>query len=277
MLLEREFNPSLVCIKYLLVIFNLLFVITGICMILVAWAINSIYFEYSHFLDNSYFSPVTLLFTTGVIVFLVAFFGCYGAYKESTCMIMVFSLCLAIVFVLEITVAVAGYIMQGQVREVLSYAINTTMNDYPYNNASARTIDMLQEELHCCGVKSSEDWRGILPLTDNGTHIQLPESCCALFDKNKTCLHVTDRGCLPQLEFLIRESSILISGTAIAIAALQLIGVMFACSLGRMLRFQKTERERQRWEMREQLISNYTQGEKGPVMYMTVTDVKPKK
>lgn len=52
---------------------------------------------------------------------------------------------------------------------------------------------------------------------------------------------------------------------------------MFACTLGRMLRYQKTERERQRWEMREQLISNYTQGEKGPVMYMTITDVKPKK
>lgn len=51
---------------------------------------------------------------------------------------------------------------------------------------------------------------------------------------------------------------------------------MFACSLGKMIRFQKTERERQRWEMREQLISNYTQGEKGekgPVMYLTITDM----
>lgn len=275
MLLDKEFNPSLVCIKYLLVVFNLLFVITGICMILVAWAINSIYFEYSHFLDDSYFSPVMLLFVVGIIVFLVAFLGCYGAYRESTCLIMVFSLCLAFVFILEVTVAVAGYVMQRQVKDVLSYAIKTTMDDYPHNNASAQTIDMLQEELHCCGVKSSEDWQGILP--HNGSHIELPESCCRVFDKNGTCLYVNDRGCLPQLEFLIRESSLLIAGTAIAIAALQLFGVMFACSLGRMIRYQKTERERQRWEMREQLISNYTQGEKGPVMYMTLTDVKPKK
>lgn len=58
-----------------------------------------------------------------------------------------FSLCLALVFVLEITVAVAGYLMQSQVKDVISYSIKTTMNDYPYNNASARTIDMLQQEV----------------------------------------------------------------------------------------------------------------------------------
>lgn len=59
---------------------------------------------------------------------------------------------------------------------------------------------------------------------------------------------------------------------------LQLVGVMFAFSLGRMIRIQKTERERQRWEMRERLLNNYSsfkgnnKGEIGPVVYMTISE-----
>lgn len=45
-----------------------------------------------------------------------------------------------------------------------------------------------------------------------------------------------------------------------------------------MIRIQKTERDRQKWELREQLINSYTQGkdERGPVLYMTITDLRPK-
>uniref|UniRef100_A0A1B6E2I7 Tetraspanin n=1 Tax=Clastoptera arizonana TaxID=38151 RepID=A0A1B6E2I7_9HEMI len=274
-MIEPELNTKMLCIKYLLVSFNLVFVITGICMILVGWAVDSIYFEYSHFLEMHFFTPPILLIVIGCIVFIVAFFGCCGAYKESTCMIMVFSMFLLFIFFLEIGAAVTGLVVQSKVKNIISYTINETMYEYPTNNASALTMDMLQYELHCCGLESSSDWENVLTQYSN-TSITIPPSCCSLYNADKECINAYSNGCLPQLEFVVRESAFLIAGTATAIAILQLAGVIFACSLGKMIRFQKTERERQRWEMREQLISNYTQGdkgEKGPVLYMTITDM----
>uniref|UniRef100_A0A1B6KDN1 Tetraspanin n=1 Tax=Graphocephala atropunctata TaxID=36148 RepID=A0A1B6KDN1_9HEMI len=277
MLLDNEPNPSMLCIKYILVIFNFLFVVTGICLILVGWSINYIYFEYSEFLEAHFFSPGVLMIIIGILVFLVASFGCWGAFRESTCMIMMFSVMLAMIFVLELAAGVSAYVLQADIHQLLQRTITETLQDSPTQNSSARMMDVLQSELQCCGVNSYKDWYGVYPETDG--NITLPESCCVEYGNSDTnCTQVYTNGCLPELETFIRESIVLLAGTASTIALIQLIGVSFSCSLAKMIRMQKTERDRQRWEMREQLINSYTQGkgEKGPVVYMTITDIKPK-
>lgn len=53
---------------------------------------------------------------------------------------------------------------------------------------------------------------------------------------------------------------------------------MFACMLGRSIRRQKTERERRRWEVRENLVNGYKQVGKTdptstfPVVYLQSPD-----
>uniref|UniRef100_A0A1B6GIS6 Tetraspanin n=1 Tax=Cuerna arida TaxID=1464854 RepID=A0A1B6GIS6_9HEMI len=261
MLLDKELNTGMLCIKYILVFFNFLFVVTGICLILVGWSINYIYFEYSEFLDAHFFSPGVLMIIIGILVFLVASFGCWGAYRESTCMITIFSVMLAVIFVLELSAGVSAYVLQEDIPQLLERTITEALNESASQNSSARMMDVLQSELHCCGVHSYKDWEGIYPQTNNS--ITLPPSCCdpRYNSSDSTCGKVYSEGCLPQLEIFIRESIILLAGTASTIALIQLIGVSFSCSLAKMIRMQKTERDRQRWEMREQLINSYTQGE----------------
>lgn len=263
------------CIKYLLILFNLMFMITGLCIVIVGTSINEFYADYAHFLEDRFFSPSTWLVSLGMIIFFIAFLGCFGALRESTCLVTVFTIILGLIFCIEFFVGVSGYIMQKKLAGMLVHSLNETMHDYTTDNHAKITIDRLQSELECCGIIRPADWEGILAPVQMES-FQVPESCCERFLSDNRCIATYNRGCLPKLHFLIGESTLLLVATAISIAFMQLVGVMFAYSLGRMIRFQKSERERRRWEMRERLINTYTnngmKGDIGPVLYMTVSE-----
>lgn len=44
--------------------------------------------EFSHFMEGRILAPPIVLIVAGIIVFAVAFLGCYGAMKESYYMLM---------------------------------------------------------------------------------------------------------------------------------------------------------------------------------------------
>lgn len=263
-------------------------------MISLAWFLTTYplrYYDtqttYEHFFDTRFFSVVNMLYIIGIIMSAIAFLGCVGAYKESICTLMLFSLCLVTVFVLEVTFVTAGYIMREQVKEGLSNAMNTLLHDYGQNPASRRTINRIQETLGCCGVNSCEDWQGHVPeynpfvsrgmpypefylvgghscginLANDSLIVQLPESCCEEIKAFtwETCQRISKRGCIHQLKFLIQRYFILIAGLAAGIAALQLTGIVFACLLAKALYVQRIKLEIQHSELKEKLISNNSQ------------------
>jgi len=257
-----DLNAGMRCIKYLLFSFSLLFVISGIIIIGLGTTIHAIYTHFDSFLEDRFFSPAYLLIAIGCIVFVVAFFGCCGAARESTCMIMIFAVLLAIVFVLELSAGLAGYVLKDGLKEYLVSRVNTSMQYYSSDPEIARTIDFMQEKLHCCGLEDYRDWDGKL---ENGTErtttvlinevitapelITVPDSCCL-----EECASIYANGCINRLEFVVGQSAITFASATVFIALLQMLGVMFACSLGKSIRHQKTERERRQWELRERLL-----------------------
>ncbi|KAG8041268.1 hypothetical protein G9C98_002256 [Cotesia typhae] len=87
-----------------------------------------------------------------------------------------------------------------------------------------------------------------------------PESCFSwiLSIQNSRFNSVLyEDGCIQRLSMIINQSAISLGTGAFAIVLIQFTGVMFACTLGRAIRRQKTERERRRWELREKLINGY--------------------
>ena len=47
--------------------------------------------EYYDFFGKDYLGPGILIIVVGVLIFLIAFFGCCGAYKENYCLTMTVS------------------------------------------------------------------------------------------------------------------------------------------------------------------------------------------
>lgn len=62
--------------------------VSGAVILAIGAVIYVVYGHYSNFVYDSFQSAPLVLIIVGVIIFLVAFFGCCGACKENHCMII---------------------------------------------------------------------------------------------------------------------------------------------------------------------------------------------
>ncbi|KAK0174718.1 hypothetical protein PV327_010455 [Microctonus hyperodae] len=277
-------DVGLRCIKYLLCAVNSLFVLTGVMIISVGTTIYAVYEDFKHFLDPSYFSPATILIVVGGLVFVIAFFGCCGALKESTCMVLVFAVSLSIVLILEIAAAITAYALQDSIKGLLAKQINASMHQYSSSLEVANAVDFMQYRLQCCGSYGASDWNEIKMISPSG--LPHPDSCCAwtqfIGDGRIECGRY-EEGCMSRMSMIVHQSAISLATGAIAIALIQFTGILFACTLGRAIRRQKTERERRRWELRESLVRGYQPLGKNdpfatfPIVYMQSDAPEPVK
>lgn len=225
------------CIKYLLFIFNLLFVITGIIILSVGATIHGVYGGYSEFLDNGYLSTSAFLVAIGMIIFIISFFGCCGAVKENFCMIITFTTLLIMVFIFELSAGISGYVLRDRVSEMLENNLNKTLQLYGNNTEDTRTFDILQNTFECCGVVSYEDWYTKF----NISHV--PVSCCGQVYgavNNMTCttdmeeFHKTP--CVDAFGQYIKDHAVTLGGVGIGLAFVQLIGIIFSCNLSKQIK-----------------------------------------
>ncbi|KAG5315864.1 CD63 protein, partial [Acromyrmex insinuator] len=215
-------SGGMACVKYLLFLFNLIFAITGIVFISVGGVILVVYSGYSNFVDSWFFAAPLLMIVVGVIVFLVSFFGCCGAVKENHCMIITFSVLLLLIFALELGAGITGYMMRGEVANMLENRLNDTLRQYELNPDIRRSWDIMQHDLQCCGMNNPADW----------PHIEIPtQSRCDL-----NSIHVYSEGCMMKLQSAIENNAMILGGVGIGVALIQLIGVVFACCLARSIR-----------------------------------------
>ncbi|XP_068630034.1 CD63 antigen-like [Battus philenor] len=227
------------CVKYLLFCFNLLFAITGLIMLIVGVWVQASSHPYIDLTDeNFYTSAPIVLIIVGIIVFIVAFFGCCGAVKENHCMIVTFSVFLLIIFIAELAVGIAGYVKHQDLQTSIVRHLNETIKDYPTDKDVKSTFDILQTDLKCCGIYGPEDWKN--------NSIPIPDTCCAGQEiKNGSAAACTPDspsfhkvGCLQKLVPFFNDMALLLGGVGLGIALVQLLGVIFACCLARSIRSQ---------------------------------------
>uniref|UniRef100_A0A674NK73 Tetraspanin n=1 Tax=Takifugu rubripes TaxID=31033 RepID=A0A674NK73_TAKRU len=163
--------------------------------------------------------PIVII-GVGVVIFFIAFFGCCGAWKENYCMITTFAILLALVIIVEIAAAIAGYVFRNKVRSAF------------HQDDFRKTVDKMQEDLKCCGMNSSSDWR---TFADDGNSV--PDSCCITVAKGCGKNKMSDpSGCHDVIVDLLKSNIQWVIVAALVIAFLQLMGLVFACLLMRGIR-----------------------------------------
>jgi len=228
---------SSVCIKYLLFIFNLLFVVTGVIILSVGVSIKAYYNNYELFLDDKYFSTPNLLIAIGAIIFIIAFFGCCGAVKENYCLTITFSTLLILIFVLEFAAGISGYVLRNQTGEYLTKELNDSLYKYNTNTTDAITVlwDSIQLDFKCCGVHHYEDWIPVIhaiPMSCCGPqHGQVGSSTC-----NETTPSIYKQGCVVGFGKYIEENAVSIGSVGLGLAFVQLLGIIFSCHLSRQIK-----------------------------------------
>jgi len=233
-------------IKYLIFAFNFIFLLSGVAIITVGALIDSDYTEYATFIPPSLSSAPIILIVVGCIIFVIAFFGCCGAMKESYCLTITFSLLLGLVFILEIAAGVTAFVSQDSFQDELYSSMNQTLNQVKSDpqdyQSTLKSWTSMQSNLKCCGVDSYTDWR-ISFLTYDTAGL---EGCaCTITTGNpNNCVNVSipisgtnmyrpyfADGCYTTISNFINDNLIIVGGVGIGLAFIQIMGVICACCL----------------------------------------------
>ncbi|KAJ8935172.1 hypothetical protein NQ318_000833, partial [Aromia moschata] len=118
--------------------------ISGIGLIVAGSIVLSDVGEYGHFMESKILAPPVVLIVAGVIVFLVASLGCYGAIRESYFMLMAFALCLLIIFIIEFAVGITAATYKNEFRSTLKDAMRNSLKSYEISKSDKIAWDNVQ-------------------------------------------------------------------------------------------------------------------------------------
>lgn len=237
-------DKSWTLLSYLIFGFNIIFFLFGLGLIIAGAVVQTKFKDYFDFLGGEFNGAAILLIIVGVIIFVVAFFGCCGAWKRSYCMLMIFSILLIVIFVLEIAGGIAAYVARNQVEQVIVTKMNEGMINYSDSEGVRKTWNHLQTELQCCGVTNYTDWQSVNVTTTGDVRIPRPTSCCNVpvvaDNTNSTCVNnlntINQDGCLPKFEEWVKGNILTVGGVGIAFGVLQIIGIILACCLTKQVK-----------------------------------------
>jgi len=210
------------CIKCLLFIFNLTFFLAGLGLIIAGSLALTALDQYFVFLGGSLPGFTEFILVVGAVIFIIAFFGCCGAFKENYCMILTFSLLMVIVFIMEIGGAIGAYVARDDISGLITAGMEDTMDLYEQDGQQAITSAWIkmQSRLECCGTYSPMDW-------NSTTYGEIPPSCYA---DDGTAY---SDGCLETLAAWAMSNLAAIGGALIGLVVIQMLGICISCSLAK--------------------------------------------
>lgn len=223
-------------IKYLLIIFNFIFLLAGLALIIVGSVAAAKLSPYSNVAGVHFNGVGIFIIVIGIVIFLISLFGCLGAYKENYCLLITFVILMIVSLLALIAAIITAFVMKNQVKSKIEEGLNSTIPNYIKDDAVTKLWDEFQLDVHCCGSNSSSDWRFNVELFKNHS---VPDSCCMIRPIQKGCGNnklatgdgIYTNGCVDQFSDPIFKNVVAVGGAAAAIAILQFVGIIFACCL----------------------------------------------
>ncbi|EDW08614.1 23 kDa integral membrane protein [Drosophila mojavensis] len=173
-------------IKYSLFLFNALWAILGILVIVfgcLGWGA----------MPQQYAIGIIVL---GGIILLISMFGCFGAIRESSRMLWTYVSLLLVLLVL------IGVFIFFNTRDVFKkYAIKTVEDHWQQELTRPGSMDLIQKTYSCCGRYGAADY---IPIGRRNNTV--PSSCCK-FNNCLNPLNVYPDGCLAKVELAFADEA----------------------------------------------------------------------
>ncbi|XP_020508867.2 tetraspanin-33 isoform X1 [Labrus bergylta] len=236
-------------VKYLLFLFNFIFWIIALVMISIG--------VYARMMKHAEAAlaclsvdPAMMLLVIGVLMFFLTFCGCVGSLRENICLLQTFCICLTVIFLLQLTAGILGFIFSDKARDRVTEIINKAIVHYRDDIDLQNLIDFGQKEFDCCGAVTYTDWSKNMYFnckTDNPSRerCSVPFSCCIL-SKDKLVIntmcgmgvqdleyvqagdHIHTNGCIDKLVDWIHSNLFILGGVALGLAIPQLVGILLS-------------------------------------------------
>ncbi|NWW64025.1 TSN1 protein, partial [Ifrita kowaldi] len=163
-----------------------------------------------------------LLIVIGAILLVIGFLGCYGAQKESKCLLMMFFSVVLIIFIAEVAAAVVALVFTGLAETLLTGLVTPLLKEkYGVNDTFTHIWNATMTEVHCCGLNNYTDFNNSYFYETHGSY---PRQC---FGVSPPLAHPHLRGCLLQGCFKqileeIKTNAGVAGGVAAGIGALEI-------------------------------------------------------
>ncbi|NXY56066.1 TSN1 protein, partial [Callaeas wilsoni] len=119
-----------------------------------------------------------LLIVIGAILLVIGFLGCYGAQKESKCLLMMFFSVLLIIFIAEVAAAVVALVFTGLAETLLTGLVTPLLKEkYGKDDAFTHIWNVTMTEVDCCGLNNYTDFNNSYFYDTHGSY---PRQCCAM-------------------------------------------------------------------------------------------------
>jgi len=237
--------------KLVLFIMNFIVFAIGTAVIVVASLVLAHSSNFSTFLHGGAVTVPVILLCCGVFVMLLGFFGCFGALRQSPCLLNTYAIIVLVLVMAQIGVGIYAGVKSVSIKDTVSDGMIQIFDKYGGGDDElTKAIDASQHSLKCCGVFGYSDWY-------NGTisHTKLPYGedvsvgCCKDLHKEPDCAQgingiaekfVTDKiytdGCFKKYDDLVEGKSLWLIIGAVVLALVQLGCVFIACGLARTRR-----------------------------------------
>ncbi|XP_015255652.1 PREDICTED: tetraspanin-2-like [Cyprinodon variegatus] len=190
------------CVKYLLFGFNFIFWLSGLLVLTVGlWLrFDAAKFPLGDGAPETFLIAVYILLGAGGLMIVVGFFGCFGAVRESQCLLASFFACLLIIFGAVITAGVFGFVNKDKIAEDVHRFYSDSIDST--NPNITLIVDIYEKALNCCASTVIEP-----------------------------CDERTVMDCGAAIEIFFEEKLHIIGFVGIGIAGIMVIGMIFSMVL----------------------------------------------
>lgn len=240
---ENNLGCGPLTVKYLVFLFNLVFFLSGLILIVVGAIAQGFFSSYMDFFGEKYETPAIGVIILGFVILVISFFGCCGAKKENVAMLRIFACLMIVVLLLEFAAAITVAILRPNIEELVTKNMNETM--YHYNTTLVeKTWDDMQKNYKCCGTEDYTDWKDTPYGSDESVN-GVPDSCCKKIEEG--CGHniwnasvstnkIYTEGCFKAICDSARANLGAVIGGIIGLGLLQIIGIWMSCCLIRAVK-----------------------------------------
>ncbi|XP_013782020.1 tetraspanin-6-like [Limulus polyphemus] len=231
-------NVAITCIKIFLVIYNIIFWLTGVGILAIGVLLKVYEDHYAH-LTKDYSSVAPYVFiVSGVVIIIVSISACCCTVKSKPVLLYMLSTFLFFIFVVELGLAISAYMFRQKIQNQFKDNMKNMLKDYRGSKKGIdMDLDLLQSTIHCCGVDNYTDW---FESSWAGGEKAVPKSCCKNVQEctNKPLINVDQiyqNGCSNIIIGVTKKYANVILGVSGGFALFQLLGTLMSFTLGKII------------------------------------------
>ena len=160
-----------------------------------------------------YFTFAALIIIgTGAFIVLLSLLGCFGAIKESKCLLITYASFVIFITLVQSTGIILSAVFQIQLQNHISTFLTSSLKYYGREDHITQYWNTKMEHLNCCGVNGKDDFIKNMNATD-------------------VCRDHAETGCLTKVIQVIKDDLHYAIIIAAAVILTEILGIAFALGL----------------------------------------------